>query len=44
MDWKALILMIASVVLSSNKKTSAMVPFVVSGIQTAEDMLGKTGP
>jgi hypothetical protein len=44
MDWKTLVQMIALSALGLNKKTAPLVPFVILGIQKAEDMKGKTGP
>lgn len=41
MDIKALLAQIALIVLGSNKKTAPLVPFVVQGMQEAEDTAAK---
>lgn len=43
MNWKSLIATIVPIILASNPKTAKLAPFVVSGIQVAEELPGKKG-
>ena len=43
MNWKQLVMEIALISLGSNPKTAPLVPFVVRGIQEAEDLKNAKG-